>query len=89
MALPFNYTVPSNAVAIYGSFPNSLSGMIPDNSDFVFGYVYQIGQDVYNVAPNDYVMYNYRNQEVRLLFDNKPYVIIEAAKLAGIDKEPL
>lgn len=86
MALPFNYTVPYGYVAVYGEFPNSLSGMQPNNTDYVFGYVYQIGFDVTSVYFDDYVMYNKKDQTVQLLFDGKPYVVIEAARLAGVDQ---
>lgn len=88
-SLPFTFTVPYGYVAVYGEFENSLSGMVPGDRDFVFGYIYQIGQNVTNVYNDDYVLYNKKEVEVRLIWDNVPYQQIEAAKLAGIDTPPV
>lgn len=86
MSLPFPFILPNGFVAIYGEFENSLSGMIPSDRKFVFGYIYQIATDVYSVYDNDYVLYNKNDVNVRLIWDNVPYQQIEAAKLAGVDE---
>jgi len=89
MALPFNYIPNPNEVVIYGAgLAQSLSGVVPDNTSFKYGSIYAIGANIYNVQVGDYVLFDEREVQVRLLFGagNYPYTVFQGAQLAGVDQ---
>jgi hypothetical protein len=87
MALPFPYTVAPDSVMIYGAgVQQSLSGVIPDRTNYKYGYVWDVGSGIYNFVYGNFVLFNEDDIKVKLLWNGFPYSEIEGAKLAGVDE---
>ena len=70
---------------IYGDgMIQSLTGVQPDITSFVFGSVYQVWNGTagnINAVPGQSVMFNQDDKICRLIFENFPYTLIDEAKL--------
>ena len=87
MALPFLYTVSPDCVLIYGAgVEQSLSGVVPDRTNYKYGYIETVGSNVYNFVYGNFVLFNEDDVKVRLLWGGFPYTEIEGARLAGVDE---
>ena len=72
--------LPTGVILIYGwGNEQSFSGIVPDNTDFVFGSVYNVwdGGRVY-VYGGDEVMWKKGTEQARLIYQGNPYTQIPA-----------
>jgi len=86
--LPF--ILPNGYVLVYGiGTIASTTGIVPNNDIFRFGAVSQVwaGGEVFVYAGTS-VMFNENDVFCRLAYNNWPYTMIEAARLAGSEEPP-
>lgn len=64
----------------------SFDGIGITNPPCKWGSVYAIGGSVYSVVGGNQVLYNPEESFCELTWDRRIYLVIEEARLAGIDK---
>ena len=72
--------LPAGSIAIYGwGYDTSNSGIVPDNTAFKFGTIYQIwdGGATY-IYGGDEVMWTGGTEQCKLAYSGNPYTIVKA-----------
>lgn len=64
----------------------SFDGISVSNPPCKWGSIYAIGYDVSSVYGGEQVLYNPEQSFCKLTWDNRVYLVIEEAKLAGVDR---